>query len=107
MTILNFLLRACFLSPLAIKDQKVSPSMKARGAADKATNSRATLVFPAPTGPESRTIGFISRSPHYTIAGNREACPSRNMNEDLQDSSCATTLRIERSGRETGGPGKI
>jgi hypothetical protein len=44
---------------LAKKNQNVSPAIQATGAGDKAIRSPATVLFPAPTGPERMTIGFI------------------------------------------------
>jgi hypothetical protein len=59
MIILKFLCRGSRSELRVIWDQNVSPSIYAMGPAAQAINSRATVVLPAPTGPESRIIDFI------------------------------------------------
>lgn len=58
--ILKFFLPPAPGAPFAMNDQNLSPSMYTTGLDHKATSWRATVVLPAPTGPESIMMNFLS-----------------------------------------------
>jgi hypothetical protein len=56
MIVRKFFWRPTIGPPLAMKNQNLSPSIHAVGPGEILISSCATVLLPAPTGPESRTI---------------------------------------------------
>src|SRR5262245_19393503 len=67
MMVLKFLPMPCAAPPLAMNDQNVSPSIYTSGCDVAAISSFATVVLPAPTGPESRMMDFTG-SPQSPVS---------------------------------------